>query len=100
MGEKEPPTEKASNEALATVAEKAPLTAERKVLADLDTKLPKPYLPRAVAAPDTENVNGTWGHKHHNMSVLQQHAAFFDQDSDGIIYPLETYKGMPSTIPK
>ncbi|BFG37239.1 peroxygenase [Prunus yedoensis var. nudiflora] len=82
-----------SNEAMATVAEKAPITAERKVRNDLETKLPKPYMPRAMTAPDTENINGTWGHKHCNMSVLQQHAAFFDQDKDGIIYPSETYRG-------
>uniref|UniRef100_A0A2N9G0A9 Uncharacterized protein n=1 Tax=Fagus sylvatica TaxID=28930 RepID=A0A2N9G0A9_FAGSY len=30
-------------------------------------------LPRAMDAPNTENINGTYGHKHHNMSVLQQH---------------------------
>ncbi|XP_010549654.1 PREDICTED: peroxygenase [Tarenaya hassleriana] len=80
-------------ESMATAAEKAPVTAERKVRTNLEDRLPKPYVPRAMVAPDTENVNGTWGHKHQNMSVLQQHAAFFDQDGDGIIYPSETFKG-------
>ncbi|KVI07365.1 Caleosin [Cynara cardunculus var. scolymus] len=87
---------KAAADAMLTVAEKAPLTSHRKVRSDLDTKLPKPYLARAVAAPDTDNVNGTWGHKHHNMSVLQQHVAFFDQDDNGIIYPWESFKGKVS----
>lgn len=83
----------ASNEAMATVARKAPITIQRKVPDDLDTKLPKAYMPRALVAPDAENVNGTWGHKHNDMSVLQQHASFFDIDNDGIIYPWETFKG-------
>lgn len=55
-------------------------------------------MPRALVAPDAENVNGTWGHNHNNMSVLQQHASFFDIDSDGIIYPCETFKGISSLI--
>ncbi|KAF5742237.1 peroxygenase [Tripterygium wilfordii] len=82
-----------SNEAMATVAQKAPVTAERSVRSDLDTKLPKPYLPRAVVAPDTENINGTRDHKHNGMSVLQQHAAFFDQDNDGVIFLSEMFRG-------
>ncbi|KAI7733221.1 hypothetical protein M8C21_006185 [Ambrosia artemisiifolia] len=55
---------KASAGAMLTVAEKAPVTSQRKIRSDLDSKLPKPYLGRALAAPDTDNVHGTWGHKH------------------------------------
>ncbi|KAK7397340.1 hypothetical protein VNO78_18509 [Psophocarpus tetragonolobus] len=84
-----------SNDAMATVAEKAPITSERKVPDDLDTILPKPYLPRALTAPDTHNVNGTTthNHNHNHMSLLQQHVSFFDLNNDGIIYPWETYRG-------
>ncbi|KAK9735213.1 hypothetical protein RND81_04G191300 [Saponaria officinalis] len=89
MGE----TQRSSEEAMQTVAPKAPITSERPIKNDIDSKLPKPYLARAMVAPDTDNVNGTWSHKHNNMSVLQQHVAFFDQNDDGIIYPFETFKG-------
>ncbi|KVI05128.1 hypothetical protein Ccrd_016558 [Cynara cardunculus var. scolymus] len=73
-----------NNDAMLTVADKALVTLERRVRSDLDNKLPKPYMARAVAAPDTNNPSGTLGHKHHNLSVLQQHVAFFDQDDNGL----------------
>ncbi|KAK4800315.1 hypothetical protein SAY86_020802 [Trapa natans] len=84
----------AESEALATEAPYMPLTYERRLRTDLERTIPKPYMPRAMSAPDAEHPQGTPGHRSNGLSVLQQHAVFFDQDDNGIIYPWETYVGV------
>ncbi|KAG5459236.1 MAG: Caleosin related protein-domain-containing protein [Olpidium bornovanus] len=81
--------------AVQTAHHKAPLTAQRRVPADLSEKIPDAGVPRAVNCPSIEQPHGTPEYaKAAYGTPLQQHIAFFDRNEDGIITPLETYDGL------
>lgn len=52
---------------------------------------------RVNIAPSPQAPNGTtkgnWARDNIDVSVLHQHCAFWDPDGDGIIWPLDTYRG-------
>lgn len=52
---------------------------------------------RANFAPTVEAPQGTqsggWAAKHRRETVLQQHVNYFDPDGDGVVWPLDTYRG-------
>ena len=51
---------------------------------------------RAHIAPSADSPLGTpsWASTHAHQSVLQQHCAFFDPDGDGVVSPLDTFRGL------
>ncbi|KAK0327202.1 hypothetical protein LTR82_001965 [Friedmanniomyces endolithicus] len=57
-----------------------------------------PGTPHATTAPSTYSPHGTllanWAARHAHQTVLQQHCAYWDPDSDGIVWPLDTWCGV------
>jgi len=81
------------------VIKQVPVTEQRKpfVQKDGDFKLEQPGTARANEAASVDAPVGTeksnYSKNHRDETVLQQHVAFFDSDHDGVIWPLDTYRG-------
>jgi peroxygenase len=62
-----------------------------------DDRLVDPGTARANFAASNETPTGTheanWADRHEHMTVMQQHCSYWDQDGDGVIWPLDTYRG-------
>nr|AEB77763.1 caleosin [Auxenochlorella protothecoides] len=69
-----------------------PFTMEKPVPEDLDKYIKNPGLPRANLSCDKEHPEGTYSPPR-NLTVMQQHIAFWDRDHDGVIYPHDTFIG-------
>ncbi|KAN0085948.1 Caleosin related domain containing protein [Tylopilus felleus] len=74
---------------------KAPVTRMRQGRIDTDRYIERPYLPRANVAPSAEHPDGSVYHaeKYSSYSVMQQHCVYWDRDRDGIIWPIDTWRG-------
>ncbi|KAL3595444.1 hypothetical protein FPOAC2_09777 [Fusarium poae] len=61
------------------------------------SNLPLVGVARANLAATHERPEGTtdndWADRHRDQTVLQQHCDFFDKDHDGVIWPLDTFRG-------
>jgi len=74
------------------------VTVERRPFhQDGEQHLDSPGTARANIAASAEAPEGTKGHdwatRHEQQTVLQQHCDFFDADHDGIIWPMDTFRG-------
>ncbi|KAK3641158.1 hypothetical protein LTR56_006880 [Elasticomyces elasticus] len=79
--------------------DKCPITIERvPYIPDADSNLIDPGTSRATVAPSVESPNGTqqddWAERHRHMTVVQQHCSYWDKDGDGIIWPIDTWRGV------
>lgn len=86
------PPDKPYNIALEAV----PVTVERMpFVPSADCKLVDPGTPRVNIAADAGHPEGTleadWAKRHKNLTAVQQHCLYFDQDGDGVIWPQDTF---------
>ncbi|PQE22906.1 hypothetical protein CJF30_00008474 [Rutstroemia sp. NJR-2017a BBW] len=90
------------HEEFPTAIPEVPVTEERlpfvnKGKGGQEGALKEPGAARANQAASVEAPNGTekddYARRYKHLSVLQQHCAFFDRDSDGVIWPQDTYIG-------
>ncbi|KAL7899333.1 Caleosin related domain-containing protein [Trichoderma sp. TUCIM 5745] len=90
---------KGDSDAVTSHIRSVPVTVQRKpfLQPEDDVKLSHTGTPRANIAATYEHPKGTqegnWAREHQDQTVLQQHCDYFDQDKDGIIWPLDTYRG-------
>ncbi|KAH6607549.1 hypothetical protein Trco_003862 [Trichoderma cornu-damae] len=91
---------KGDSDAVTSHIQDAPVTLRRKPFVQPagDVRLSHIGTPRANLAATYEHPEGTqasnWAREHQKQTVLQQHCDFFDQDKDGIIWPLDTFRGL------
>ncbi|KAI9676336.1 MAG: hypothetical protein M1817_000493 [Caeruleum heppii] len=76
-----------------------PVTLERKawVPPNEDNPLPDAGTARATYAPSKEmpygTTDGDYAKKNSRTAVIVQHVAYWDPDNDGVIWPIDTYRG-------
>ncbi|KAH9944700.1 Caleosin related protein-domain-containing protein [Amylocystis lapponica] len=87
-----------SHEHVVTFVQDVPVTCDRPPYNPLPKQeLINPGTPRANLAPSAAVPHGTQEEDladiHAHQTVLQQHCDFFDHDKDGVIWPLDTFRG-------
>ena len=85
-----------SDKPYAVAISTAPITYDRlPYIPASDSKLIDAGTARANAAPTTVKPDGSdeWSRRHNDKTVVEQHAAYFDRDDDGVIWPSDTYIG-------
>ncbi|KAL4437268.1 hypothetical protein ABPG75_004407 [Micractinium tetrahymenae] len=85
-----PASARGGGRAAATAVDSVPVTQQHATV-DVSDRLYNPGLPRANLTCDAEHPHGTYSPP--NMTVMQQHIAFWDRDNDGILWPSDTYVG-------